>query len=365
MCARELAIEPSPDFSRLEMILKREGTPDRVPFLELFSQLQGPVLKALGKLDESSDEGLSPEEKEAKAWKQQIEYMLALGYDYTVVRPYGFEFPKKGERAKGVTPCGERSYVLADTHDIANRKDFENYPWPDMAEVDYSPFERIGQYLPEGMKVICIGPGGVLENAMWLLGYEGISYLLYDAPQLVQDVFDAVGSRIVEAFDKVASHDVVGAMALGDDIGFKTQSMLAPDTLREYLFPWHQKIVEAVHRHGKPIILHACGNRSEIMRDIVDCGWDGIHSFEDVIEPVWEVKEEWGDRIAVLGGFDMDKLSRMSVDEVRQHTRFLIEKCAPGGGWALGSGNSVANYIPVENFLAMQEEGYRSGVYGP
>ena len=28
-----------------------------------------------------------------------------------------------------------------------------------------------------------------------------------------------------------------------------------------------------------------------------------------------------------------------------------------GGGYALGSGNSIANYVPVENYLAMLDEG--------
>ena len=55
----------------------------------------------------------------------------------------------------------------------------------------------------------------------------------------------------------------------------------------------------------------------------------------------------------------MDKLCRMSVADVRRHARFLLEKCAPGGGWALGTGNSVANYVPVESFLAMLDEGLR------
>jgi uroporphyrinogen decarboxylase len=29
----------------------------------------------------------------------------------------------------------------------------------------------------------------------------------------------------------------------------------------------------------------------------------------------------------------------------------------PGGGYCLGTGNSVANYIPLENYLAMVDEG--------
>jgi uroporphyrinogen decarboxylase len=100
-----------------------------------------------------------------------------------------------------------------------------------------------------------------------------------------------------------------------------------------------------------------------LMDDIIACGWDGRHSFEDVIEPIWKAKARYGANMAMLGGFDMDKISRMSVDEVRTHTRLLIEKCAPGGGWALGSGNSIANYVPVENLLAMLEEGFVAGRY--
>jgi len=176
-------------------------------------------------------------------------------------------------------------------------------------------------------------------------------------------MFEAVGSRIVESFDTVASLDIVGGLVLGDDLGFKTQTLLSPGVYREYLFPWHKKIVDAVHRHGKLAILHACGNVTEIMEDIIACGWDARHSFEDVIEPVWEAKAEYGDRISVLGGFDMDKLCTMSEAQVRDHTRFLIDNCAPGGGWTLGTGNSVANYVPLANYLTMLDEGFRYGVY--
>ena len=31
--------------------------------------------------------------------------------------------------------------------------------------------------------------------------------------------------------------------------------------------------------------------------------------------------------------------------------------CAPGGGYALGSGNTIANYVPVDNYLAMMAAG--------
>ena len=148
---------------------------------------------------------------------------------------------------------------------------------------------------------------------------------------------------------------------LADDIGYRSGTYLAPATLREFFFPWWRKVVEAVHARGKPILLHACGNVEAVMGDIIEMGFDARHSFEDAVTPVWEAKRKWGDRIALLGGFDMDRLCRSTPAEVRAHTRFLIERCAAGGGWALGTGNSVADYLPVDNFLAMLEEGRRAG----
>jgi len=212
------------------------------------------------------------------------------------------------------------------------------------------------------MKVIA-NYSGILENVMWLLGFEGIGFLLYDDEPLVRDMFEAVATRIIAYYDNVSSMDVVGALVYGDDMGFKTQTMLSPGTFRKYLFPLQKKLVEAVHSHGKPIILHSCGNLSAVMEDVIGCGWDAKHSFEDVIEPVWVARERYGHRLALIGGFDVDKICRMSENEVRAHTRFLIEKCAPGGGWAMGTGNSVASYVPVQNYLAMQEEGYLAGAY--
>ena len=115
---------------------------------------------------------------------------------------------------------------------------------------------------------------------------------------------------------------------------------------------------QIAHAHNMPFLLHSCGNLEAIMDDLInDVGIDAKHSFEDIIQPVTEAKSLYGERIALLGGIDVDMLCRSSEAEVRAYTRRVIEVCAPGGGWALGTGNSVANYIPVRNYLAMLDEG--------
>ena len=67
----------------------------------------------------------------------------------------------------------------------------------------------------------------------------------------------------------------------------------------------------------------------------------------------------WGDRLGLAGGVDVHLLASGSEAEVRRRTRQILDVCGPGGGYVLGTGNSVANYIPLANYRAMLDEGRR------
>lgn len=93
------------------------------------------------------------------------------------------------------------------------------------------------------------------------------------------------------------------------------------------------------------------------MEDLIaDVGIDGKHSFEDAIIPVEAFQARYGDRIAVLGGLDVDILTSAAPEQVRRKTRSLMETCGKRGRYVVGSGNSIPSYIPVANYLAMVDE---------
>jgi uroporphyrinogen decarboxylase len=94
------------------------------------------------------------------------------------------------------------------------------------------------------------------------------------------------------------------------------------------------------------------------MDDLIDTvKIDVKHSFEDTIEDVRDLKHTYGQKIALLGGIDIDFLCRSTPEEIRKQVRNTLDICIPGGGYCLGTGNSVANYIPMDNYLAMVDEG--------
>lgn len=130
--------------------------------------------------------------------------------------------------------------------------------------------------------------------------------------------------------------------------------MVSPDLLRKFVFPWYKKIVEKAHEKGKYAILHSCGYYYDIIEDIIeDMKFDGRQSYEDKIVPVEKAYQELHPRLAVLGGIDIDFLARASSDEVYARCKDMINMTKATGGYALGSGNSIPEYIPLENFKAL------------
>jgi len=122
--------------------------------------------------------------------------------------------------------------------------------------------------------------------------------------------------------------------------------------------PGHKLMAKMSHAAGRPELLHCCGKIADIMPDLIDdVRIDARHSFEYVIEPVTEAKRRYGQWIALLGGINVDFMCRASIPAIRERVRRTLEVCLLVGGYCLGTGNSVANYIPVENYLAMLDAG--------
>jgi uroporphyrinogen decarboxylase len=88
---------------------------------------------------------------------------------------------------------------------------------------------------------------------------------------------------------------------------------------------------------------------------IKDADIDAKHSNEDPIAPFREWVERYGRLIGNFGGLDTDILVQFSESEIKKYVKDLFELTAGKKGIAIGSGNSIPDYIPPEGYLAMVE----------
>lgn len=353
-----MLVSPNPE--RYKSVLRHEGKPGPVPFIELFADTQ--IMEAvLGRPMPV------PEPGDRESQRAHAEFLIAfyrkLGYDYVPIGvASGLQRHTASSADTAILSKGQRNWDNSSTSSITSWAEFDAYPWPKPQDVDYWEVEYVLKHVPDDMVVNAMGSGGVLEWVMWLMGYEKFAVALYDQPDLVGALFEKVTEILTGTCRDLLSLDngKFAAYFIGDDMGHYTGTMIAPAQMRKYVFPNQRKLVDIAHAHGLPFLLHACGNLASIMEDLIrDVKIDAKHSFEDKIEPVESLHAKYGQRIALLGGVDVDLLARGSESAVRARTRQLLDRLGDSGSWALGTGNSVANYIPVSNYLAMLDEGRR------
>ena len=82
--------------------------------------------------------------------------------------------------------------------------------------------------------------------------------------------------------------------------------------------------------------------------------YDGKHSFEDTIIPVEQAYERWSGRIAILGGIDVDFLCRSKPNQIKDRCKAMLARTAKKGAYALGSGNSIPEFVPHESYFAIR-----------
>lgn len=317
--------------------IRREGTPDRVFYFE--HGVDGAICQALGErfgiyddLDRSA---------RSSEWDRAVAMHRFLGQEIFRVFPPGARAScaRKADGSRGIE-CWQ---------------DFENFEWLRAADADLSELEYHEKHLPPDMMVFhCLD---VWERVRELFGYEKFCYMLYDDPALIDAVFEKVGGFAVEITRALCDFDCFGCLYMCDDLGYKTSTLLPPETIRRIIIPWHKKLARIVHGHGKLLFLHSCGQMYELLDEYIDdLGLHAKHSFEEAVMPVTDVKRRYGDRLALLGGMDVDFLARSDEAAIRAKTREILDVCFPGGGYCMGSGNWVTSYIPLDNYLAMLDE---------
>ncbi len=349
----------TPDWEAFDSCVRRQGTPRRVHNIEIFldEEAKTEVCERLGISAATGDP--------VSYYRREIALQRTLGYDYVGGKIEGvdltFHWLNVQDTAGAQRESG-RNFINQQTGPITSWEEFAAYPWPDVSKADTSGLEWYEKNLPDDMCIIGGLTGHFAEEVTWLMGYETLCMALYDQRDLVQ----AISERLLEHYRKVielyVQFERVQMIWGTDDMGFRSGTLISPRDLRALVLPGHKLLAERTHQAGKLYLLHSCGNLASILPDLVDdVKIDAKHSFEDTIEDVRQVKQTWGKKIALLGGLDMDFLIRADEAAVRLRTRDTLEKCQPGGGYCLGTGNSVANYMNLDNYLAMLDEGRKFG----
>lgn len=350
-----MARQLKPDFERYMTTLKCQE-PDRVPLGDWH----------IDKLPMESYMG-----KKINTIQEQLEFWHVAGFDF-IPTSSGLLEPVRAP--EGMTIKGdavqtqydeerEREWALEGEGIITSWEDFEKYPWPSADTFDLSKWGELDQTMPDGMKSILLL--GKIYTCVWMfMGAETFFNALENDEELVAALFNKVGTIQYETALRVAEYKRIGAILNPDDIAHNTGLLINPRYLRKYVFPWYKKIGDLCNDRGLGFIFHSDGNCTEIMQDLVDCGFHGYNPIQPNAMDIEVVKKQWGDKLCLIGNLNLDStLTLGTPEDVRAEVYERIRTIGPGGGYMVASSNSVTDYVPLANMKAMFEATFEFGTY--
>lgn len=331
-----------PDFHRFHAAITRERLPDRVPNVEIVVDIEmmgaflGRPIKDLNTY--------------ASFWEE-------AGYDYVALHVRGqpiHDSPQMKIAEGAFTSHLSTTLATDGRHGIQDEQMFDQYPWIGPQDVYYKDVDMIKDCLPDGVKVIAVH-GPQFQSLFRIMGVEALSIALSENPELIAAMAERVGELSVNIVENLLQREWVGGVWYGDDLAYTGGLLVSPDVLRKYVFPYYKRIGDLCKQYKKLFIFHSDGKLSEVRNDLLACGIQAIHPNEPTSVDIAQLKQQWGDRLSFLGNIDVGLLTRGTPEQVVRAARNLIDNVAPGGGFALGSGNSVTRYVPLQNYKAMLE----------
>ena len=358
-----------PDFENFKKAVLCQGEPKRVP------QFDGTVAEDI----KSRFLG-----KPMAALADEVEFCMKAGYDF-VPLTVGFRQTIRGEKLGIMGTSQLDSTVLKPAEAqynpfqkgknirmwaeegagvIRDDASFDNFDWPDPdTAYRYDVVEELGRLLPSGAMAV-INVGYIFMAPWMLMGLENFCMALATGDPLVDKLIDRVGRTQQRVVENVLQYDCVGAIRMPDDLGHTGGTMVAPKFLRQYIFPWHKRIGELVRAKGLPYLYHSDGRIYDVIDDLIKCGYHALHPCEPASMDIAELKRKYGGRLCLCGNINLDSTLTLGTPaDVDAEVKLRIRTIAPGGGYCCGSSNSIPEYVPYQNYLAMIEAIQKYGQY--
>jgi len=127
----------------------------------------------------------------------------------------------------------------------------------------------------------------------------------------------------------------VDVLRIGDDIATQAGLLVGPAMYREWIKPFHARVVAAARavKPDIPVLYHSDGTLTALLADLIEAGVTAINPVQAECMPHAQVKAAFGDRLILWGCCSTQSVyAHGTEDDVRAELEALMRDAAPGGG---------------------------------
>ena len=243
---------------------------------------------------------------------------------------------------------------------------FDNYDGNFMARIKVSDEELVwarnfAQHLRQTTDKAIVADyfATVLEHAQGIVGWDTIYMHMLAEPQLAKHFFARLTHELVTGIRRYldAVGEYIDVFMVADDVGHQRGPMMKMDVYKEFVFPGHKAVFQAIHDHSNAaVFFHTDGAVQTVLPELIDAGMDCFNTVQtDAADmDAMTLKKRFGKHITFWGGgVDTHRVLPFGTPaQVREDVRRRIQIFGPGGGYVFASIHNMLGDVPPQNILA-------------
>lgn len=199
-------------------------------------------------------------------------------------------------------------------------------------------------------KLVVIDGGSYYGLLRQVAGVQFASYLLYDAPDLADELFERYNTVVLEGIRRAVKLVKIDVLGFSEDIAFKNGPLMSPSMFRQFIFPRYKKVMDLAREHG--VELGWCesdGDMRQLLPLFLEAGCNITSPCEVAagMAPV-ELRRELGRDQRIIGGLDKRLIAKgpAAIDaEIARNMPAIAQ-----GGYAPGIDHSVSSDISFDTY---------------
>jgi uroporphyrinogen decarboxylase len=226
-------------------------------------------------------------------------------------------------------------------------------------------YRRVRAACKRHKQFFCWSGINVFECMHPVAGHENLLIGMALDPAWVRDMCRVYGELNINLMEILfAEEGRPDGIWFYEDMGFKERPFFSPEMYRDIIQPAHRRTFDFAHALGLPVIVHSCGYVAPLVPGMIAAGMDCLQAMEVKagMDPC-ALKQNYGDQIAFIGGYDVRHLISNDRARVEAELRRLLPIMMRTSGYILHSDHSIPDQVAYETYHYFIERGRELGKY--
>lgn len=227
------------------------------------------------------------------------------------------------------------------------------YDFPDGAAPGrWDHVEKLRKEYPDHF--LMVSGHGLFESAWFLCGFQNYLGYLVSKENFVETLTEKLADFSCGVTAQLQGLGVDG-IRFGDDWGFQDRLMMRAGIWRHIFKKHYRRIYETARNIGLVVMIHSCGNITEILPDLIEIGVQVVHPLQPEAMDVTHCQQEFGKDLTFWGGLGTQSTIPYGTPENNRKEVLQRLELFKKGGYILAPAGAISAESPVENVVAIIE----------